>query len=217
MSKLMSAASYEAWYHTPRGDWIGRTEAALLLDLMSPARGQTLLDVGCGTGYFSRRFADAGLKVTGIDPDPVMMRYAQVSTGAVNLVQAIAEQLPFSDDSFDQTTAVTSLCFVSDARTAVQELWRVSRQGMTLGLLNRASLLYRTKRDHGGYRGARWDTWPAARGWLTQLRPPPVRHRHRTGIFLPGGGFLARGVEQLLGGRLPWGGFLAVHVVKRVC
>ena len=62
-------AAYEAWYHAPRGAWIGDREFSLLTSLLHPQPGASLLDVGCGTGWFSRRFAEFGLRVTGIDPD----------------------------------------------------------------------------------------------------------------------------------------------------
>lgn len=215
MTGTIDPAAYEAWYHTPRGSWIGERESSLLLDLMRPAHGQTLLDAGSGTGYFSRCFAAAGLAVTGIDPDPAMASYARTQTGTVDYIEGIAEQLPFEDDSFDYATAVTSLCFVKEPVTALAEMWRVSRHGVALGLLNRNSLLYVKKHDKGEYAGARWDTWPVVRQWIAQLAPQAVAHRHKTAILLPNSGMLAHIVEYLLSGMLPWGGFLAVYLVKR--
>jgi len=215
MAAATDPATYEAWYHTPCGAWIGERESSLLLALMRPARGQTLLDVGCGTGYFSRRFAAAGLVVTGIDPDPAMVQYASLQAGAVNYLEADVRALPFANRRFDYCTAVTSLCFVDEPRQALAEMWRVSRRGVALGLLNRHSLLYRAKQGRGGYQGARWDTWRSVRRWLAQLAPPVAGHWQKTAVFFRGGGRLARVAEPLLGGSLPWGGFLAVYVAKR--
>jgi hypothetical protein len=71
------AEDYEAWYHTPRGRWIGDTEFRLLRSVLNAAPGATLLDVGCGTGYFTRRFAgECGLAVLGLDPDADWLAYA---------------------------------------------------------------------------------------------------------------------------------------------
>ena len=53
---------YEGWYHTPRGAWIAEVEFRLPVAMLHP-RPANPLDVGCGTGYFARRFArEAGLK-----------------------------------------------------------------------------------------------------------------------------------------------------------
>lgn len=208
-------AAYENWYQTPRGRWIGEREASLLLALMRPVPGGTLLDAGCGTGYFSRQFADAGLTVTGLDPDAAMLDYARRQSGGVAYIRGAAERLPFDDECFDYSAAVTSLCFVTDPSAALAELWRVSRRGVALGLLNRRSLLHAKKRGGGGYSGARWDSWASASRWIAQLTPPVVMHAHRTAIVLPGGGLFARLTEPLNFGRLPWGGFLAVYIARR--
>lgn len=206
-------ASYEAWYHAPRGAWIGDVEFLLLMRLLQPGPGQTLLDVGSGTGYFSRRFADTGLQVTGIDPQPDMIRYARTQGGNVEYIEGTAQYLPFENESFDFCAAVTSLCFISEPEQALAEMWRVSRYGVILGLLNRHSLLYRIKHGSGSYKGARWDSVASVRHWRRHLKPAP-KVSIGTAVWLPGGGRLAKRLESLLPARLPWGGFLAIGLKK---
>lgn len=209
----MNPSEYEAWYATARGSWIAGREFDLMTRLLEPSPGATLLDVGCGTGHFSRRFAAAGLRVSGLDPDPAMLDYARRLGGGVEYLRGSATALPLADETYDFTIAVTSLCFVAEASRALRELWRVARHAVVLGLLNRHSLLYRRKRGRGGYRGARWDTPADARRWARQLEPaPPVTMR--SAIFLPGGGEFARAAETALPGILPWGAFLVVLLRK---
>ena len=213
-SAAIEPAHYEAWYHSPRGHWIAGREFALLQALLPAQAGDRLLDVGCGTGHFSRRFHAAGLRVTGLDPDPAMLAFARAQADGVHYLQGRSERLPFADGEFDYAGAITSLCFVKDPVRALAEMWRVSRRGMVLGLLNRHSLLYRQKRGSGSYAGARWDTWEDTRAWIGALAPSPSMVKHRSAIFLPGGGRLACGLEALLPAALPWGGFLALYIGK---
>jgi len=207
-------ASYDSWYQTPRGAWIGEREARLLLSLARPVAGQSLLDVGCGTGYFSGRFARAGMQVTGIDPDADRVAYARTQRGQAAYLEGRAEKLPFGDGSFDYAAAVASLCFAEEPRKALAEMWRGSRRGVAMGLLNRQSLLYARKHGRHSYAGARWDTWPVVRRWIGQLAPPAAGSRHGTAIVFPGAGRVARLVEPLFAGWAPWGGFLAVYIEK---
>ena len=150
--QILTPAEYDAWYYTARGAWMGEAEAQALIRLGGLGPGQTLLDVGCGSGWFSRRFAAEGCAVTGLDPDPAMLAYARSQPGAVRYVRGRMEALPFPDRSFDIVSAVTSLCFVTDQCAALREMARVARHAVVLGLLNRHSLLYLLKHDRGAYR-----------------------------------------------------------------
>jgi len=207
---VMSLEQYDAWYDTPRGHWIASREFALLLGLIAVSPRATLLDVGTGTGHFARRFAKAGLQVTGLDPESAALAYARKKAGDIPLVQGDAQDLPFADACFDYCAAVTSLCFMADPAAAVAEMWRVARRGIILGLLHRHSLLYRQKAGRGAYRGARWDDMAQVRTWLARILPAPTAIHARYALFLPDGGRVARALEVALPASMPYGAFLAV-------
>ena len=203
----MDAADYDAWYDTPRGRWIGETEFALAARLLAPAPGSSLLDVGCGTGWFTRCFAAAGLRATGLDPNPGWLDYARRSSGpAIDWVEGDARALPFSEASFDHVVSIAALCFIDDERTALAEIVRVTRRRFAVGWLNRASLLYRRKAGRGAYAGARWHTAAEVRALFDGL--PVRRLTIRSAVFLPGGGGAARVLEPVLPARLPYGALL---------
>lgn len=120
-----------------------------LVALSGAEPGQRVLDVGCGTGYFTRRIAEAvrpGGNVVGIDPSQSMVDYAARRAPAnATFEVAVAEDLPFADHSFD--LVVSSLAFhhfPADRRgEAVRQMFRVLRPG---GLLCIADL----RPSHGG-------------------------------------------------------------------
>jgi SAM-dependent methyltransferase len=206
----VNPADYDAWYDTARGHWIGETEYRLAAKGLAGKSGESLLDVGCGTGWFTRRAAADGLIATGLDPNPDWLDYAHVhSSPALTWVEGDARTLPFADASFDHVLSIAALCFIDDERQAVAEIVRVTRRRFAIGWLNRASLLYWQKGRHGGsgaYRGARWHTAREVRAMFSGL---PVRNLTlRSAIFLPSGTGWATRVEQGMPGALPWGGLL---------
>jgi ubiquinone/menaquinone biosynthesis C-methylase UbiE len=208
----MNPDDYDAWYDTPRGRWIGETEFALLRRLLDVKPGDSILDVGCGTGWFTRHLAGQGPKVTGLDHDPEWLTFARAHGGPdEHYVEGNALALPFPDASFDAVVSVAALCFVEDWPHALSEIVRVARRRFVLGLLNRHSLLYLQKGRHGGsgaYHGAHWHTRGEVLRTLAKL--PVENIQTRTAIYLPSGSGLARSVETLLPQAFPFGGFLAV-------
>ena len=208
----MQPEQYDAWYQTGRGAWIGGIEYRLLEELLTPRSGETVLDVGCGTGHFTRRFSDSaavGWSV-GADIDLTAARFAAARGKAAYLV-ADGQCLPFADRSFDLVISVTALCFMRGERRALAEILRVARRRVVLGLLNRHSLLWFDKGRDGGrgaYRGAHWHTRREVARLFAGL--PARKLTLRTAIMLPDGGRLARWAEPHLQRAAPCcGAFIA--------
>ena len=113
----MQAEQYDAWYASRRGSWIGGIECRLLEQLLAPRPGESLLDVGCGTGHFTRCLAQGAAVgfVAGSDIDFGSVHYAAGRRHGEAYVVADARRLPFADKRFDLVVSVTALCFVTDA------------------------------------------------------------------------------------------------------
>ena len=213
---MTDAADYAAWYATPRGRWIGETEYRLAARALDGQTGDSLLDVGCGTGWFTRHAAADGLSATGLDPNPAWLDFARTrSNQSVHWVEGDARDLPFVDDAFDHVLSIAALCFIDEERQAVAECVRVARRRVAIGWLNRHSLLYREKGRQGGsgaYRDARWHSAAEVRALFAGLQIRDLQLR--SAVFLPSGSGFARGAEKLVPGRLPWGALLLASASK---
>ncbi|MCM3490024.1 class I SAM-dependent methyltransferase [Alkalihalophilus marmarensis] len=71
--------------------------------------GQLLLDLGTGTGFLARKFAEKGLEVTGVDTSAELLKEAKMldkERGTnIKYVQSNAESLPLNGENFDIVTA----------------------------------------------------------------------------------------------------------------
>ena len=74
-------------------------DARLAAELTDLAPGDRLLDLGCGPGAAVRFAARRGVRVTGVDPAPVMLDVARRLTrrGDVTYLQGAAEAIPLPD------------------------------------------------------------------------------------------------------------------------
>lgn len=132
-----AAVDYDAWFDRQWGHHAFAVESAAVLRAAGAIASTRVLDAGCGTGRFSAALAAGDASVVAVDPDPDMLEVArdQLPGGCA---RAVVEQLPFPDDAFDLTVAVTVLEFVADPAVAVAELARVTGDGgrIVIGALN---------------------------------------------------------------------------------
>lgn len=102
--------------------------AADVLQMVGASGDGLILDVGTGTGD-ALAHAD-GRRIVGVDPAPLMLRFAP--QGRVAAAEAI--NLPFRDDTFDAVTANFSMPYFTKLDTALFDIRRVLKPGGTLGV-----------------------------------------------------------------------------------
>lgn len=111
--------------------------------LMGLSRGDTVLDVACGPGNFSREFArdagGAGL-VVGIDGSRTMLDRAvddlrRSDLENLALVRGDATALPFEDGAFDGVCCFAAIHLFADPFGALDEMTRVLRPGGRIALM----------------------------------------------------------------------------------
>jgi len=98
---------------------------------MGRVSGCSVLDCGCGLGFFSEFLASKGARVWGLDPDPAAGRVLARDRNFGFLV-GDAQELPFRCGVFDRVLCTEVLEHVPDDGRAVSELARVARPGAIL-------------------------------------------------------------------------------------
>lgn len=129
--------------------------------------GNSVLDVGCGTGHLLRHLDryKPGLELSGVDiiaPD----------TGdedKISFHQAVVERLPFPDASFDTVICTHTLEHILDIRAAIKELRRVRRRRLILVVPKEREYLF-TFNPHFHF-------FPYSHSFLRVLIPVPPAHK----------------------------------------
>lgn len=132
---------FNQWASAGRGDEMEDhhsdiTEQTLAMMDLQPA--DRVLDLGCGTGWASRRLARVAQEVVGLDvADEMLRRAEQASTGFGNIryVWGSAEKIPAPDNHFTKVLSVESFYYYADQGKALQELRRVLAAGGKLFIL----------------------------------------------------------------------------------
>jgi len=112
---------YEGWFEKNHLAYKSQLEA--VRSLLPLGRG---VEVGVGTGRFA---APLGIKL-GVEPSGFMREAAREK--GIEVVQGVAEDLPFPDESFDYLLMVTVICFFDDVPKAFLEASRVLKLGGSL-------------------------------------------------------------------------------------
>ena len=92
------------------------------------APGETVVEVGAGTGNFLSLFSGVAGRMVAVDLTPAMLRQAR-SRGGLHLVAGNGRRLPLRSGSADLVTSAQALHHVHDPVTIVKEMRRVARRG----------------------------------------------------------------------------------------
>ena len=130
-----------------------------LLDQADLRPGQTVLEIGCGTGNLLLAAKETQPAVTAVGVDPDLAALARADRKArrrgltVQLDRGHAEELPYADDSVDVVLSSFMLHHVpaDQQEAAVHEVLRVLRPGGALHLVDVDGDDH--AHDHPGHRG----------------------------------------------------------------
>lgn len=91
--------------------------------------GDSVVDLGCGSGVFLRAAADRGATVFGLDAAQSLIEVARRRVPDADLRIGDLESLPWEDDRFDLVTGFNSFFFAADMTAALREAGRVAKPG----------------------------------------------------------------------------------------
>ncbi len=170
------------------------------VELAQISPGSRVLDVGCGTGRWVRRYTELGFCATGVDAAPNMLTTAREHGTITPLIAGEASQLPFSDCVFDCVADVTVVQHIpSDLQPrALSEMTRVLKPRGCLILME----LIRGTGAHFPHSPENWikqvtSRGPTLIGWFGQEFLLPDRLLVRLAQSLRGGNSTSSNADVL--------------------
>jgi SAM-dependent methyltransferase len=118
--------------------------------------GLDVVELGCGTAYFSAWLARRGARPVGVDPTPAQLATARRCQEELKLpfplVEAPAEQVPLPDGAFDLAISEYGASIWADPYRWIPEAARLLRPGGRLVFLRNSTLAVLCSPDDGPVR-----------------------------------------------------------------
>ena len=129
----LKAVQREGWSHFAPLEAVTTATAAQLVKHARIRAGQTVLDVGCGTGVAALTAARAGAKVRALDLTPELIehgrKHAALAGVDIDFSEGDAEALPYDDSAFDVVISQFGHMFAPRPDVTLAEMLRVLKPG----------------------------------------------------------------------------------------
>ena len=115
---------------TPAGKARADRRALYFIQIGDITVGKKVLEIGCGTGEFTKKIAQTGADITAVDISPDLLKIAKETIPNVNVrfhIQNV-ENLDFKDGSFDVVIG-SSILHHLNLNPALKEIYRVLKRG----------------------------------------------------------------------------------------
>ena len=149
--------------------------ASRLLDLK---KGETLVDIACGTGFFSREFHKLGVKVVGVDAAPELIQIAkkQSSREIAYYVSDVKNMSFLRSGMADAAVIILALQNIDDIAPVMREARRVLKlDGRLVFVINHPAFRIPKLTGWGWDEGQRLQ-YRRVNGYMTELKVPIEMH-----------------------------------------
>jgi ubiquinone/menaquinone biosynthesis C-methylase UbiE len=184
------------------------------------AEGETVLEIGCGSGMGLNYLAGRARHVTAGDATPELLEEARRHVPTADLVHFGAEDLPFKDASFDVVLMLEMIYYIENLDRALTEARRVLRHGGKLFICepNRdrpdfnpspysvrypSALELKTMLDRHGFKTRILGGFPVEPASSRDRVLAPIRHLAVRLHLIPKSMRMKATVKRMLYGRLP--------------
>ena len=130
MAKNTSWDKAAKWYDTFIEEEKGTYQKDLILPnlirLLSLKKGEALLDLACGQGFFTRSFSNTGAKVIGVDVSDKLISIAKKRSPSIPYYVSFADNMPFiQESSIDKITIILAIQNIENASPIFKECNRI--------------------------------------------------------------------------------------------
>lgn len=120
------------WYEEHlKGDDTYHAQVVLpnAVSMLRPDPEDSILDIACGTGYFTRAWKASGAQVEGIDLGAKMIAQAREHSPDIEYKVGSATELPYQDNAFTKASLMLAIQNIDPIGRVFSEAFRVLKQG----------------------------------------------------------------------------------------
>ena len=180
--KAEIASQYDEYYQTEFGKKVDKIEKEIVSGFLNGFPRSEMIELGCGTGFWTEYFVEQGFRVEAIDSSEAMLEIAKSKQIDAGFFLANSESLPFENERFDGVASITMMEFVDHPENVIQEMYRVLKPDgwLIVGCLNEKSVLGKTSAQDEVFRNANFLNLDN----LKNLFHPFELIREKRGVFL---------------------------------
>ena len=152
-ARFLDADAASTWQSAEMAWGVWRVPEAQVGALPTDVAGLDVVELGCGTAYFSAWLARRGARPVGVDPTPAQLATARRCQRELSLefplVEAPGEAVPLPDASFDLALSEYGASLWADPERWIPEAARLLRPGGRLVFLTNAVVAILCSTDEG--------------------------------------------------------------------